>query len=211
MENEIKLQEEKITEEDVKDYLLGSWTKLTDNQFKMFRGISKAFNLNPFKREIYAIPYERNVKDETGKRIKVPDMSLVTWYQVYIDKAMKSWMLDWWNVDIIRKEDWKIEWAKIVIYRKDWKMPFEWFVWIKEFVKLKNDWSPMWSWATMPEFMIKKVAIWQWFRLAFPNELSWMPYLSEEITDKKEDIKEEILMEWFEKKEDLSDKETDNG
>lgn len=45
MENEIKLQEEKITEEEVKDYLLGSWTKLTDNQFKMFRGISKAFNL----------------------------------------------------------------------------------------------------------------------------------------------------------------------
>lgn len=203
MENEITLQEQKITEEEVKDYLLGSWTKLTDNQFKMFRWIAKAFNLNPFKREIYAIPYERNMKDETGKRVKVPDMSLVTWYQVYIDKAMKSWMLDWWNVDIIRKEDWKIEWAKIVIYRKDWKMPFEWFVWIKEFVKLKSDWSPMWSWATMPEFMIKKVAIWQGFRLAFPNELSWMPYLSEEITDKKEDIKEEIVMDWFEKKEEV--------
>jgi hypothetical protein len=33
----------------------------------------------------------------------------------------------------------------------------------------------------MPEFMIKKVAIGQGFRLAFPNELGDMPYLVEEL------------------------------
>jgi hypothetical protein len=43
----------------------------------------------------------------------------------------------------------------------------------------------------MPEFMTKKVAIGQGFRLAFPNELGGMPYLAEEITDQKfEDLEQ---------------------
>lgn len=206
MNTELKsIEKREITMEDIDNYLFGSWTKLTEQQKTMFYNIAKHFNLSPFAREIYAIPYERSIKTEKWRE-KVPDMSLVTWYQVYIDRAMKSWMLDWRQVEVIYKEkDWiqKIDWAKITIYRKDWKTPFERFVWIREFVKLKSDWSPMWSWATMPEFMIKKVAIWQWFRLAFPNELSGMPYLSEEITSQKEDIKEETVMEWFEKKEEV--------
>ena len=42
------------------------------------------------------------------------------------------------------------------------------------------------NWAEMPEFMIKKVAIWQGFRLCFPSELWGLPYLAEEITSETE-------------------------
>lgn len=177
----------------LKDFLLGSDTKLSDKQTIMFMNLAKAFNLNPFKREIYAIPFERSVM-KNWVRTKVADMSLVTWYQVYIERAMRSWLLDWWNVETVyrteKKEDWteaqKIDGARITIHRKDWKNPFERFVGIKEFAKLNKEWRPQGSWGTMPEFMIKKVAIGQGFRLAFPAELNWMPYLSEEITTESE-------------------------
>lgn len=176
-----------ISEAEVKDYLLGSNTKLSDQQFKMFYGIAKAFNLNPFRREIYAIAYGQS-------------FNIVTGYQVYIDRAMKSGMLDGWKAETLRSEDGKIAGAKIIIHRKDWKEPFEWTVDIKEFVKLKADGKPQGQRAVMPEFMIKKVAIGQGFRLAFPNELSGMPYLPEEITDKRESFVagESVLVEHLE-------------
>ena len=174
-----------ISEQEVKDFLLGSGTKITDQQFKMFYGIAKAFNLNPFKRELYCIAYGQQ-------------FSIVTGYQVYIDRAMKSGMLNWWKADVLYSDEGKINWAKITIHRKDWTEPFEWTVGMREFVKLKADGKPQGQRAVMPEFMIKKVAIGQGFRLAFPNELSGMPYLPEEITDRKESYinGESVVSEW---------------
>ena len=51
-----------IDEKTLKDYLLWSWTKLNDEQFKLFVWVAKSSNLNPFKREVYAIPFEKNIK-----------------------------------------------------------------------------------------------------------------------------------------------------
>jgi len=75
--------------------------------------------------------------------------------------------------DIIR--DGKLAWAKIIIKRKDWDEPFEWEVRLGDFKKATKVWNEM------PDFMIKKVAIAQWFRLAFPEELDWLPYTKEEM------------------------------
>jgi len=177
-----------VHEKMIDDYLFWSKTKLTDEQKVLFKNVAIQFQLSPFKREIYAIPYERNVKDAKGNRSKQMDMNIVTGYQVYIDRAMVSWMLDGWNVEILRGQDNKLIWAKITIYRKDFKYPFTWEVSVAEFMKKKSDGTPMGTRAVMPEFMIKKIAMGQWFRLAFPNELSGMPYLPEEITDTKEGV-----------------------
>lgn len=187
--NELKLttQPSQITMDDIKSYLSSNWTKLTDWQLNMFFNIAKSFNLNPYKREIYCIVYWNQ-------------FNIVTWYQVYIDRAMASWMLDWWNCEVLKDEKWNITGSKIVIYRKDWRQPFEWTVSMKEFAKRKADWNLQGTRATMPEFMIRKVNIWQGFRLAFPNELSWMPYLAEEITDQKDNPPEVKPVQVIEKK-----------
>ena len=65
--------------------------------------------------------------------------------------------------------------AVIEIKRKDQSMPIVWEVYRKEFDKQQS------SWKTMPTFMLKKVAIAQGFRLAFPEEVGGMPYIPEEL------------------------------
>ena len=151
------------------DYLetLGIAKTLPVEQKKMFLQIAKANNLNPFKKEIYAIPY----KWRDGKTT----LSIITGYQTYISRANASWKLNWWKAETIRDDKWEIIWAKVIIYRKDWKEPFVWEISRKDFDK----WTS--TWKTMPDFMTKKVAIAQAFRLAFPDELGWMPYTQEEM------------------------------
>lgn len=182
----VKGKENVIDEQTIKDYLFGSDTKLNEKQQALFINIAKSFNLNPFKREIYAIPYERNV-NTNGKREKVQDIQIITGYQVYIEKAEQTWLLDWWNVEI-KKENGKVSWAEITIYRKDFNHPFKRYVWINEFMKTNRDWEPISSWKIMPEFMIKKIAIGQGFRLAFPSHLNGMPYLQEEISEHADNV-----------------------
>jgi hypothetical protein len=184
-----------ITEKTIKDYITWISSKISDDQFRLFLNTAIACNLNPFKREIYCVPYDKNIKDESWNWSKVTDMSIVSWYQVYIDKATSTWLLDGWKVEQTANG------AKITIYRKDFKYPFEWEVEMKEFCKTNKEWKPMWSWWTMPWFMIKKVAIGQGFRLAFPNEMGWLPYLQEEINENKETIPE-ISKEIESKKQD---------
>lgn len=196
---EIQLVDEKT----LKDYLLWSWTKLSDEQFKLFYWIAKSSNLNPFKREVYAIPYEKSFKNSNWVWEKKTDISIVSWYQVYIDRATATGNLDWWKVELTKT------WAKITIYRKDFKYPFEWEVEKSEFQKTDKEGKVQWSWKTMPNFMIKKVAIWQGFRLAFPNEMWWLPYLQEEISNYQEGVIEEIKPKEIEKNNENNENNED--
>lgn len=143
---------------------------LTKEEAVQFTQIAKAFALNPFKREIYAIAYGN------GQYRKC---SIITGYEVYLKRAERTGKLDGWSVDIT--EDGKK--ATCTIYRKDWKMPLIHSVFLEEAINLK-DGKPNSVWAKMPKFMLRKVAIGQAFRLAFPDELGGMPYLAEEITDR---------------------------
>lgn len=145
----------------IQDFLFSTDTKLSEKQQKLFLQLAIRNQLDPFKREIYAIPY--------GK-----DFSIVTGYQVYIQKAEATGLLNGWYCEAIKDEKGLLG-AKITIYRKDFEKPFEWEVSFKEFYKDQSNWKKM------PEFMIKKVCIGQGFRLAFPNELAGLPYLQEEV------------------------------
>src|SRR5271157_1122716 len=145
-----------VSQKVIEDYLFSSNTKLTDQQKKLFIQIALANNLNPFNREIYAIAYGTNFNVLTG-------------YQVYIKKAEASGKLDGWTTESDGEK------AVITIFRKDFSHPFVWTVRRADFERGTN------SWKSMPDFMLKKVAIGQGFRLAFPNELGSLPYLQEEI------------------------------
>lgn len=163
-ETALALQETKIAigTQTIKDYLFSSETKLSDKQQNMFMQLAIRNQLDPFKREIYAIAYGN-------------DFNIVTGYQVYIQKATATGLLDGWECVALYDANNKLKGARITIYRKDFKYPFVWEVALSEFDKGRS------SWKIMPAFMIKKVCIGQGFRLAFPNELGGMPYLQEEL------------------------------
>ena len=147
---------DKIDEKSVEEFLFSSGTKLSQQQKQLFIQMAVRCGLDPFKREIYAIPYGNN-------------FSIVTGYQTYIERAEMSGKLDGWEVNATP------ETAIVVIYRKDWTHPFKWEIAKSDFDKGTG------SWIKMPSFMLKKVAISQAFRLCFPDVLGGLPYTADEL------------------------------
>jgi phage recombination protein Bet len=160
MKNEIvKVEEQQLT-----SYLtaMGLNKSLTENESNQFVQIAQAYNLNPFKREIYAIKYGST-------------FNIIVGYESYIKRAEATGLLDGYKVETkgkLGENDFR---AIITIYRKDWKEPFVHEVFFIEYDQ-KNS-----IWKSKPITMIKKVAISQGFRLAFNETLGGMPYTKEEI------------------------------
>jgi hypothetical protein len=67
--------------------------------------------------------------------------------------------------------------AVVTVHRKDWSHPFTHEAYKVEVAQN----TPIWT--KMPRFMLKKVAIGQAFRLAFPEQMGGMPYMEEELPD----------------------------
>lgn len=148
---------------------LGLTTKLSKGEKDTFLQIAKAFNLNPFKREIHISKY--------GEQ-----MSIITGYEVYIKRAERSGLLDGWECTTsgsVKGGDLK---AILTIYRKDRNHPFKWEAHYNEFVQTTRDGKVTKFWEKA-EFMTKKVAIAQGFRLCFSDELGGMPYTQDELPD----------------------------
>jgi len=144
--------------EDVKKYIAPN---ATDKELYMFMNIAKSYGLNPFKREVHFCKYGNS-----------PGQVIVG-YETYIKRAERTGQLDGWSV--WTEKDGLGEKAVIEIHRKDRSRPFRWEVYREEFDKKQS------TWKAMPYFMLKKVAISQGFRLAFPEEIGGMPYTPDEI------------------------------
>ena len=153
---------------EIKEFLLGCGTKLSDEQFGLFYLVCKEHNLNPIKREAYAVPYFNKDK-------KRYDISVQIGYEVYLKRAEDARQLNGWRAWTESGSDGKPTKAKIKIWRKDWAEPFEHEVLFSEYDQKQK------FWITKPETMIKKVAISQGFRLAFPKELGGLPYTDAEM------------------------------
>lgn len=147
--------------------VMGLAPKLNDAEKTQFLQISKAYNLNPFKREIYCTKYGDT-------------MSIITGYEVYIKRAERSGQLDGWTATTtgsVQNGDLK---ATVTIYRKDRKYPFVWEALYVECVQKTREGKPTKFWEKA-DFMTKKVAISQAFRLCFSDELGGMPYTADEM------------------------------
>ena len=175
MNNDRELTEKKqnteiITSEKVISYLksFGLSNTLKDNEITQFIEVAVAFQLNPFKREIYCIPYET----KNGSKL-----SIITGYEVYLKRAERTGKLAGWAVTMkgdIKSKDLT---AVVTIYRKDWDKPLIHEVEFSEY----NQGNSMWM--NKPKTMLKKVAIAQGFRMAFPDEFAGMPYTADELPD----------------------------
>lgn len=170
-------QHELITAEKIIDYMnvFGIAAELTDNEKKQFVEVATAYQLNPFKREIYCLPYMTSIKQDNGQYKKVRKLSIVTGYETYLKRAERSGLLDGWNLKMFSQGDSRT--AKITIYRKDWDNPLIHEVILGEYKEDNR------MWREKPMTMLKKVAMAQGFRLAFPDEMGGMPYAAEELPD----------------------------
>jgi len=178
MKNEITTTNDQVTDSILSDYLtaFGIATKLNENEKTQFLTIAKTFGLNPFKREIHVSKY-----GET--------LSIITGYEVYIKRAERSGQLNGWHATTtgsVANGDLK---AIVTIHRKDREHPFVWEVFYEECVQVTDEWEngkktgkkrPTAFWLKA-NFMTKKVAISQAFRLCFSDELGGMPYTSDEM------------------------------
>lgn len=176
MSTEIALTDNKLIE-----FLkiTGVAQNLTTEEQTSFLEVAKTYGLNPFKREIYVSKYGTN-------------FSIITGYEVYIKRAERSGQLDGWSATTsgsIATNDLK---ATVTIYRKDRHHPFIWEAYYDECVQKTREGRVTKFWEKA-NFMTKKVAISQGFRLCFSDELGGMPYTDDEMPDHTEDIIHEVV------------------
>lgn len=167
----IKETEHKLTVNTIKQYLCPT---ATDAEAYNFLQLCIHRDLNPFLKEAYLIKYGGQ------------PATMVVGKDAFTRKAEESGKLDGYEAGIIvLNKDKQIErrvgvvqfegdvlvggWAKV--YRKDMKYPFVTEVPLTEYLKRKPDGTPQSSWGIMPGTMIRKVALVQDLREAFPKEL----------------------------------------
>ncbi|RZK77499.1 MAG: phage recombination protein Bet [Pedobacter sp.] len=170
MKNELAVQVQ-LQDAELIGYLdnLGLTKKLTEGEKNTYLQISKAFGLNPFKREIHVSKYGEN-------------LSIITGYEVYIKRAERTGQLDGWCATTTGSVEGKDLKAIVTIYRKDRTHPFVWEALYEECVQKTREGKVTQFWQKAA-FMTKKVAISQGFRLCFSDELAGMPYTADEMPE----------------------------
>ncbi|MEE0937709.1 MAG: phage recombination protein Bet [Bacteroidales bacterium] len=180
-------QQNLVTQQLLLDYLTATTPGLNQSQVQQFLAVSMAFNLNPWKKEVYPIPYTSNGKTT---------MSIVTGYEVYLKRAdlnpnYDGYQIEWngtfvrskvqksgkngnYSVDALLPKDDDVS-CICTVYRKDRKMPVRCEVFYSEYTQGNS------MWYTKPRVMLEKVAIARAMRLAFPTEFGGMPYESAEL------------------------------
>ena len=149
-----------VSDSVVSEYLASLGNKLTAHHRNQFTQICKAFNLNPFIREVYGIPY--------GDKFNI-----IVGYEVYLKRAERSGLLSGWRA--WTEGDGKQMKGCLEIRRKDWDAPFYHEALFTEYDQSNS------MWKSKPATMIKKVAIAQGFRMCFPEDLGGMPYTADEM------------------------------
>jgi len=136
----------------------------TEQEFWLFIQTAKLLNLNPIKREIHFAKFGNQAQ-------------IITGYQVYLERAIRSGLLEYWDVQVEKVSDKRETWVGVfTAKRTDWTQPFEWRVSMSEVDKKQSTWN------IMPEFMLKKNTLSQGLRMLIPEILSGMPYTAEEVS-----------------------------
>jgi len=169
MENEvIKYQvEDKVVElspDIVKKYLVSGDGKITDQEIMMFLKLCEYQELNPFLREVYLVKY--------GSK----PATMITGKETFLKRAYRHPKYQGHKTGI--STDGKTAWAEV--YVENYQTPIRCEVDYDEYVGKKSDGSVNRMWTEKPRTMLKKVALVQALREAFPETFGGM-YSQEEI------------------------------
>lgn len=171
-------EEIKLSGEIVRKYLVRGNANITDQDLVLFMNLCKYQKLNPFLNEAYLIKFGNDAQIVTGK-------------EAFMKRAENHPEYEGLQAGVIVLRDGKqveVEgtfylptdklvggWAKV--YRKDKKFPFSQTVSLTEYDKKQSQWKDR------PSTMIRKVAIAQAMREAFPTNLGAM-YTEDEMSEK---------------------------
>ncbi len=172
-------EEVKISPKMIRDYLVAGNGTVTDQEVVMFLSLCKFQHLNPFIREAYLIKYGTS------------PATVVVGKDVLLKRAMRSEKFGGLSAGVIvvnanneieeregtfvlPDENLVGGWAKVII--KGYEVPFYSSVSMKEYSTGKS------NWLTKPATMIRKVAMAQALREAFPEEMSAL-YEQEEVRE----------------------------
>ncbi|HUS88025.1 MAG TPA: phage recombination protein Bet [Desulfosporosinus sp.] len=169
----------------VKQYLVNGQGNVTDQEVNMFLKLCQYQKLNPFLREAYLIKYSDNGpasivvgKETFTKRAEANELYDGMEAGVVVFDLNTNEVTHRQGTLVLPGEQLAGGWAKV--YRKDWTHPIESSVNLSEFIQVKNDGKPNKIWSKMPGTMIRKVAVMQALREAFPQDLGGM-YGAEEM------------------------------
>ncbi len=185
----------KLTSTIVKKYLVsGDPSKVTNEEVGVFLQLCKGQKLNPFLREAYLVKFGTKPaamivgKDTFTKRESRNQESegheagiIVVNLKKEIEQRCGTFYL---------KDQEKLVggWAKA--YRKNKKFPTEITVTLDEYIGRKADGQINSNWATRPATMIRKVALVQALREAYPEEFEGL-YVAEEMDIDDKDLNTE--------------------
>lgn len=152
-----------ITAETVRKFICAN---ATDSEIGLFLEIAKAYELNPFKREVYLVKYGSY------------PASTIVGYETYLKRAERTGKLDGWDIEIEGEPPEAS--ATITIHRKDRSHAIKWTAYYEDAAQRTKDGAITSMWRKW-KFMLRKVAIAQGMRLAFPDELGGLPYTEAEL------------------------------
>ena len=158
-----------LSPEIIKSYLVEPDSKITDQEIGFFLQMCKFQKLNPFMKEIYIVKYGN-----------FPAAFIVA-KDTFLRRAKKNKTYKGHTVGI--SDDGKTAFAEVFIEGFD--LPIRCEVDFEEYVVRKKDGTINSMWSDKPRTMLKKVALVQALREAFPQDLGGL-YERDEIRDPDE-------------------------
>lgn len=184
-EYEVNGQQVKLSPSIIRKFLVSGGGNATDQEIMTFLTLCKFQRLNPFLREAYLIKYGNS------------DATIVIGKEVFTKRARRNANYAGQQAGVVvLKVDGTLEnrigticleneklvggWAKI--YIKSDEVPTEITVSLNEYIGKKSNGEINAQWSKKPATMIRKVALVQALREAFPEELQGL-YAKEEVAD----------------------------
>jgi phage recombination protein Bet len=190
VEYEVNGEKVKLSPNIIKQYLVSGGGAVSDQEVVMFLNLCRFQHLNPFLREAYLIKYGGN-----------QPATMVTGKEVFTKRARRN--KDYAGQQagvVVLKKDGKLEnrvgalvlhseelvggWAKVFI--KGYEVPTEISVSLDEYIGRKKDGEVNGQWSKKPATMIRKVALVQALREAFPEDFAGL-YSAEEVGTEQPD------------------------
>ena len=176
----------KLSPSIVRNYLTNGNGAVTDQEVTYFINLCKYQRLNPLIKEAYLIKFGNQPativtgKDAILKRAMRNPAYAGQQAGVIIYRAETGEFENRMGSLVMKGEQLVGGWAKV--YVKGYQVPIESAVSYDEYVGLKNDGTVNGQWAKKPATMIRKVALTQALREAFPEDLGGL-YAPEEMGD----------------------------
>ncbi|MDD3212284.1 MAG: phage recombination protein Bet [Eubacteriales bacterium] len=184
IEYESNGQSIKLSPSIVRRYLIsGDATNVTDEEVIMYLNLCRYQRLNPFLREAYCIKYGRE------------PATMVVGKGTYEKRAARNKLYGGFEAGVIVTRDDKLDhrvgslvldgetlvggWARVHV--KGYDVPVESAVSFSEYAGRKSNGDLNGQWTRKPGTMIRKVALVQALREAFPEDLEGLPYAEEEM------------------------------